>query len=577
MRIPDEQIQRVRDLTDIVPLVEESVSLKRTGRNLKGLCPFHQERTASFTVSPDKGIFHCFGCQRGGDVFAFVMESQGTDFPDAVRYLAERAGVRLEASEESGEIEALYRLHAFAAGFFQEVLYRSPDGAAARRYVESRGIPPAQVRAFGLGAAPDAWSVLGDRARRAGFSSEVLRASGLVLDRRDSSQYYDRFRARLIFPIRAATGRVVAFGGRILSGDGPKYINSPESRIYKKGSLLFGLDAAREKIRKSGQVVVVEGYTDCIALHRAGFSQSVAALGTAFTAQQAGLLARYAGEVILLFDADAAGQAASLKGMGSLFDAGLSVRVAALPMGEDPDSMVATGRTEELGSAVENARDAIAFQLDLLQAELDEASPVIRARKVAPVIDLVEKLSDRTAREGYFGIVADRIQVDVSALRRGGRSGRASSGAQEPSTVSGAERGFDPADYELMRLIMTNECERVFEAIPAAWIADERVRSAYEGLMREYAETGAIDVGALMRSTEDEGLRRFLGRAAADPEPLIESERLVGDLKMRLGKVAGAQERWQIRRQLAQETDPEARLELLGQLNDLILRSRGTH
>ncbi len=326
MRIPEETIEAIRAAIDIVEVVGEYVPLRRRGANWFGLCPFHEEKTPSFSVNPHLGIFKCFGCGRGGDVFAFIQQIEHVSFVEAVRMLAERAGIPLPDGEEEADDPrpALYHALRFAARFYFEQLTQSEAGQVARAYLKQRGIHPEAVRRFGLGYAPNAWDALLKAATEAGIRSEVLEQAGLVLPRKERGGYYDRFRHRLMFPIFSHTGRVVGFGGRLLEPDPeqPKYINTPETPVYHKGRILYGLYQARQALRTQEEAILVEGYTDVIALHQAGIEHVVATSGTALTPDQARLLARYVRRVVLLFDADAAGQQAALRSIELFLERG---------------------------------------------------------------------------------------------------------------------------------------------------------------------------------------------------------------------------------------------------------------
>ena len=308
-------LDEIRSRADILEIVGQVVKLKRTGENWKGLCPFHSEKTPSFTVNPKRNIYHCFGCGAGGDAFSFLMRQERVAFPEAVRTLADRAGVALpdagqRAPEVDGKLEALRRAMALAAEFYTRSLWE-PGGEKARAYLEQRGVDPEVAKRFGLGYAPESWNALLGVMARQGIGEDVLVQAGLILARQNGPGFYDRFRGRLLFPIRDVQGRVVAFGGRALSGEEPKYLNSPETPLYVKGQILYALDVARIAMRERSRAIIVEGYLDCLMAHQHGFGETVAALGTAFTPAQLGLLRRYADEVVALFDADAAGQKAS--------------------------------------------------------------------------------------------------------------------------------------------------------------------------------------------------------------------------------------------------------------------------
>ncbi len=573
MRIGDQTVDRVRALIDVVALVGELVALRRTGRNHVGLCPFHQEKTPSFSVNPEKGVFHCFGCGKGGDVFTFVMETQGVGFLDAVRILAERAGVEIEQSAGHSRAEALYQLNAFAARFFQEVLLRRPEGAPARRYAQSRGIDQELAKKLGLGAAPDSWSALHERALAEGFDPELLKTGGLSVDRRDGKGHYDRFRNRLIFPIRAVTGRVVAFGGRCLSDDQrPKYINSPETPAYRKGEHLYGLAEARDAIRSARTALVVEGYTDCIAMHRAGIVHAVAALGTAFTPRQGELLRRYADDVILVFDADAAGQAAALRGMGVLLSKGLRVQTAILPPGSDPDSLLAQGGAEALREVISRPSDAVRHHLEEFISDLRDAGPAQRVRGVAPLVDALQSIDDSALRDAYLAEVAGRIRVDPRALRRGQPARQISKEVEAPAE---APLELNSSSTELLRLALSDAAGRTFARIEAERVDDSRVRGIYTMLAKTYQESGAVELGRVLAAIDDPAIRSALTAIAASPETeSIDLDRLLDDVAADLQRRADARTRWELNRRLDREQDPARRREILLELTKLLQKKQ---
>jgi DNA primase len=367
-------LEEIRSRVDLVDLVGQFVNLKRAGENWKALCPFHAEKTPSFMVNPKKGIFHCFGCGVGGDAFGFLMRQDRLSFPEAVRALAQRAGVALPSERPTaadGQREALLKAMALAAEFYQDALWTRPEGEGARRYLDSRGVAVEMARRFGLGYAPEGWDHLLAFMKGHAVSEEQLVQVGLVLPRQTGSGWYDRFRGRLLFPIRDVQGRVIAFGGRTMGTEEPKYLNSPETPLYVKGQTLYALDLAKPAIREKNRALIVEGYVDCLMAHQHGFSETVAALGTAFTSSQLALLRRYCDEVITFFDADAAGRKAtqraeelleptaeglawSVTRSGALGDpGGPRLKVALLPSGHDPDSFLraegATAFAERIG------------------------------------------------------------------------------------------------------------------------------------------------------------------------------------------------------------------------------------
>ena len=434
-----QQLDEIRSRVDIVEVVGQSVKLKRAGENWKGLCPFHTEKTASFTVNPKRNIYHCFGCGAGGDAFSFLMRQDRVAFPEAVRTLAERAGVALptagRAPEADGKLEALRRVMTLAAEFYTQSLWER-GGEKARAYLEQRGVDPEVARRFGLGYAPESWNALLGVMARQGIGDDAMVQAGLALARQNGPGFYDRFRGRLLFPIRDVQGRVVAFGGRALSGEEPKYLNSPETPLYVKGQTLYALDVAKTAIRDRSRAILVEGYLDCLMAHQHGFGETVAALGTAFTPAQLLLLRRYADEVLALFDADAAGQKAStrleemmndvmdLQNLGwSVARTGgfektghLPIRVALLPPGHDPDSLLRAEGASALRARLDAARPLLSFVLEKALGEEDLATPRGRANAHARVALILSKVANAEEATALAREAARRLGVDSTQL-----------------------------------------------------------------------------------------------------------------------------------------------------------------
>ena len=364
--IPDEIVEEIRARADIVDVIGEFVALKKAGKEFKANCPFHEERTPSFHVVPDKGFFKCFGCGQSGDVFKFLMERQGMDFVEAVKHVAGRAGVEVREIKRSPEADdpnrPLYAINAFAQDWFRECLTDPDGGAAARTYLEGRGISPEVAERFGVGYAPDDWGALRSAAGKHGLEDDLMLEVGLLNTSDRKKDPYDRFRGRIMFPIESVSGRVIAFGGRDFESDqagAPKYLNSPETRIYRKGENLYGLSWARHAVRRNECALLVEGYMDVVSLVAHGFDNTVASLGTALTPEQARLLARYTKRTLLLFDSDAAGLRATFRAGDTLLEAGLHPGVVTLPPGEDPDTVVRNQGPEALGEYLDQAVDVL--------------------------------------------------------------------------------------------------------------------------------------------------------------------------------------------------------------------------
>src|SRR5256884_754162 len=431
-------LDEIRTGVDIVELVGRFVNLRKAGVNYKGLCPFHAEKTPSFTVNPKKGIFHCFGCGVGGDAFAFLMKQDRVSFPEAVRALAKTTGVTLPEERErdgadSGR-EELHRAMDLAAHFFAEGLWK-PSSERPREYLAKRGIDPEVARRFGLGLSPEGWDGLLTFMRGQHVATETLESTGLVVRREGGTGVYDRFRGRLMFPIRDLQGRVVAFGGRAFGDEQPKYLNSPETAIYTKGNLLYAADIARTTVRDKNRALLVEGYVDCLMAHQHGFTETVAALGTAFTPAQLGLLKRYCDDAILFFDADAAGSRAAERAeelleptgssmawavnrTGALESSGaLRLRVALLPVGHDPDTFLRTTGAAAFEERIGAARSLLSYALDRTIADPEGATgPRARTNAFARAALMLAKVGDAQEAAQLSREAAQKLGVDATQL-----------------------------------------------------------------------------------------------------------------------------------------------------------------
>lgn len=421
--IPGEFVDEVRSRIDIVELVSQYVHLKKSGRNFFGLCPFHPEKTPSFSVAQDKQIFHCFGCGEGGNVFGFLMKMEGLTFPEAVRQLAARAGLRVPGVEYSGETEKrrlkekLMQVVQLAAGFFQHILDHPQAGKVAREYLAKRGISLETATRFGLGYAPENPGSLKNFLGKGKFTISELVAAGLLVER-DNGRIYHRFRNRLIFPIHNQRGEVIAFGGRLLGQGQPKYLNSPETPLFDKSKNLYAFHLARESIRKENRAIIFEGYMDVITAHQAGISNAVASLGTSLTEAQARLLRNQAQEAIIVYDADIAGQAATWRGLEILRQAGCLVKVGRLPQGLDPDDFI-----RKYGAAAFR-REILDGALLLGEYQIESLAEQYDLRKEEGRIHFIDKLTaalcvvpNAIEREGYLEKAAMLLQVPVETVR----------------------------------------------------------------------------------------------------------------------------------------------------------------
>jgi len=421
----DDVVEEVRSRIDIVDVISEHVALRRAGRNYVGLCPFHDEDTPSFNVSPDRQMFYCFGCQKGGDVFTFVMEHRGLDFRQALELLAERAGVTLpdralspEQRRLQAQRKALLDVMERAARYFENLLLRAPSAEGARQYLHRRGLEAGTVRSFGLGWSEAEWDALGSALRSRGVAPDLLVEAGLVIRKEDGSTY-DRFRGRLMFPIRDERGRVIAFGGRTLGDDQPKYLNSPETPLFHKSRVLYALDRARGRMRQRDRAIIVEGYMDAVTAHQSGFEEAVASLGTALSEDQARMLVRHAGRIYIAYDADAAGDRATMRGLEHFARLGRasSVFIVRLPQGHDPDSLIRERGAAAFQALLDRAQPLVDYVFDRALQAHDVLRPEGKAQVVRLVAPWWASLESAVARSDYMRRFAERLGVDEAALR----------------------------------------------------------------------------------------------------------------------------------------------------------------
>ena len=420
MAFPASFIDEVVARNPIEDVVGQYVNLRRSGANMFGLCPFHGEKTASFSVAPDKGIYYCFGCHKGGGVINFQMEIEGLSYPDAVRALAERVGMQVPEDEQYQskyrQQERLWALHKEAARFFHSQLY-APNGKAALEYALGRGMPKSTLTTFGIGYAPDSWDAMVKAMRAKGYTDQELKDSGLVTVSQKNGNLFDRFRDRLMFPIIDVRGNVIGFGGRIMKKDdkAAKYLNSPETRIFNKRKNLFALNLAKKS--KLGYLILVEGYMDAIALHQYGFDCAVASLGTALTEDGAALLSRYTDQVVLIYDGDTAGQRATQRAIPILEKAGLQVKVLQMRDAKDPDEFLKKFGADRFKVLLEESSNRVEYQLNAIRKKYDLREDEQRIKYIHESADLICTLGSAVQREVYGGRVAEAGKISLDAMK----------------------------------------------------------------------------------------------------------------------------------------------------------------
>ncbi len=537
--IPEEKISEIKHAADIVDIISEAVLLKRAGQNFIGLCPFHSEKTPSFTVSPDKQMFHCFGCGEGGNVFSFLMKHQGLSFPEAVRAVAGRYGIDLPVYTDrrqrkaASERQRLLNVNRQAFQFYRRSLADGHRGEAVRAYLEKRGILAPAVEKFGIGYAPPGWDNLLRYLTARGVSPNLAQTAGLVVPRRQGGGYYDRFRNRVMIPIFNLAGEVIAFGGRVLDDAEPKYLNSPETPLFNKRRTLFNLQRARTRCRQSGEVIIVEGYFDLIALDQAGVENVVATLGTALTPDHVRVLKGHAQRMVLVYDGDAAGRKAAERSHEIFGRQNVDARVALLPEGHDPDSFVARHGAEAFRKLVAEAPGMFSFLLEAAAARHGDGIAA-RLRVVAELVPVLAQIDDRVARSLYVRELADRLEVPerdiLDRIRGAVRSGAARAGFAEPGPPAGSTTADeDPAqDASEGRFRIERQIVAMMVQHPAAIAEVERRQAVdrfeHDDLKRAAAfllQNAALlqdDPGAAVERMPDDRLRRMLTSMIVGPE-----------------------------------------------------------
>jgi DNA primase len=487
-------IEQIRGANDIADVIGSYLHLKRAGTALKAICPFHKEKTPSFHVNPQRQIFHCFGCGAGGDVFMFIMQYENVDFVNAARLLARRAGIQVQFEEggrpeDADAKETLYKLHEEVAQFYHRVLLEHPSARPARDYLSDRRMGKEIIAQFLLGFAPGRADALRAWAAKNKYTLAQLEAAGLVArGERGEDDVYDRFRGRLMFPIRDELGRVIAFSGRIIEKDQhpAKYVNSPETAVFRKSRVLYALDRARRPILEARTALVCEGQIDVIRCHGAGFTTAVAGLGTALTDEHARLLKRYADSVVLVMDADTAGQNSAMRTSEIFFAAGLSVRVATLPPGEDPDSLILGKGPDALREVIEAAQSALDFQIDVLRSREDVKTEAGLLRVTRAVLEAVGRVPSEVQRDQLLRQAATRLNVSEKALRA---DLRPSTRREAAPRDAGGERTAPPKhvveEVEIARLLAHHpECAGlVRDFLPAAEMSDPDCRVIVQRLL----------------------------------------------------------------------------------------------
>ncbi|MCS1408598.1 MAG: DNA primase [Verrucomicrobia subdivision 3 bacterium] len=543
--------ERIREANDIVDVINGYVPLKRAGANFQALCPFHQEKTPSFSVNPAKQIFYCFGCHKGGDVFTFVQEFEKFSFPEAAKRLAERARIPIEWDEspgarERGQIkEQLYKIHEELAERWHRLLLKDAQGEEGREYLKSRGISDEAVAKFRLGFAANEWSDTLNWAEGKRYSVDLLEKAGLVSRKEETDHRYDRFRRRLIFPITDIQGRVIGFSGRIVDNEekGGKYVNSPETLIFKKGKVLFGLDKARKAAIEANAMIVCEGQLDLIACHVNGIKNVVAPQGTALTADHARMLKNYVSEVILCFDSDSAGQNAIQRSFNDLLQSGTAVRVVRIPEPHDPDSFIREHGSEAFRELTAKAPGVFDYLLDYLCQEHDRSSDSGKNSIVHGMGLAVNKTGNAVLVDTYAQKTSVRLGVSVEAVRSEFTKAIPRSGevfeavAEEVPLVPPMERP-GTLEFWLLKLMVSESdstlAEWLFQHLDLGWVNHDVVKQALGFRLDRLADNRPFDIAELLGEVESPKVASLITEAAADQREIPNKQEQLTDIVLRL-------------------------------------------
>ncbi|MCP4726824.1 MAG: DNA primase [bacterium] len=526
MRIPEHVIDDIRNSVNIVDVIGSVVRLKKAGQNFIGLCPFHQEKTASFSVSPSKQIYKCFGCGEGGNVFSFLMKDQNMTFADALKQLAEKSGIDLskykdtpQDQEKKQQNEELYAVNEFAAEWFVNNLRNTKEGKKALDYLLSRGFKEETLELFGTGYAPDSWDGLINAAHKAKYKAETLALAGLVVSKASSS-YYDRFRDRIIFPIKNEYGRAVGFGGRAMKDqEGAKYINTPETPVYHKGRVLYGLFQNKDFIRKKDMVILVEGYTDVMALNEYGVGVGVASLGTSLTQRQAQLIKRYTKNAILLYDADAAGVRAALRGSEILFGADIDISVVNLGDNSDPDSYLRDNSRDAFLDEIRNRKSIVEFYASSFDKDEKELSANEKVGRIRDMIDLVDNIQDQLKRELMLKEIGENLSTDVKSIfkeyyRKKRTQSRYKKESKEPETESKEIelKDIDPVERRLAQVLVNEPglAKQILKDITELEIRDNRVLSVVDIVKEVIKSKKKYTPADIIAAEDNENFQKFV-------------------------------------------------------------------
>ena len=581
--IPDNILEDILSRIDIAELIAGYIPLKRSGRNFKACCPFHHEKTPSFMVSPERQIYHCFGCNKGGNAFHFLMEYERMEFPEAVEFLAKKCAVELPEKEKvdsrtTNLITQLYKINELAASFYEGIL-DSPAGNAPKDYLLKRGLKPETVKAFKLGFALEKWDALISHLRAKGVSLSLLEKAGLVLSK-EGGGYYDRFRNRVVFPLIDIKSRVIGFGARVLDNTLPKYINSPETPLYTKGKNLYGLNLSKDSIRDKDFALVVEGYLDFIMPYQEGLTNIVASQGTALTHEQARALKRYTHNVVIVYDGDNAGELAALRGLDIFIEEEMNVRVVALPEGCDPDSLVQKFGIQDLKSRISEAKDLFDYKLGVLKSRYSAKDIIGKAKISQEMLVTIHKFKNAVIRSEYVKRLAEELRLEEEALLeelKKVKDDKSYAGLSPVATQKAA--AINPTEKLLIKLMLEESelIKRIKEDLEPADFQNEKISRIVSIMFDLVGQGKGVETAKLMNYFDQDDITHLICESTFLPEVSSEEkETIVNDCILRLKSEKIRQKRQHLHDQIksAQHSGDEMKLQELIQEFDHLVKKK---
>lgn len=588
--IPEEKIREIRESVSIIGVISDYVSLKKKGANYQGLCPFHQEKTPSFSVNENKNFFYCFGCHESGDVFSFLMKKENISFNEAAKLLARRVGIIIpekpltpQQVRTQSEKEELFEINKKAASLYNKLLLEDKRAAKARQYLESRGISTETIHTYGLGYAPDSWDSLTKELRGSSRHLLLAQKTGLVV-KKDNDRYYDRFRNRIIFPIINLSRNVAGFGGRIIETGEPKYLNSPESIIYSKRHTLYGLPNAVKDIKNNEKAIIVEGYLDVLSLHQAGIKNSVAPLGTALTEHQIQILSRYTQNIITVFDSDPSGEKAMIRSLEPFLAHNIAPCLVLLPENEDPDSFVRTNGETAFREKVDNAGLLLDFVIEKIIKKNQIATPRGRTNACDEIVPLLKKIADVMERDIYIQKISRRMNLKEEHIRSRMENVSAKRGfsdieKKKTETASASNKNAELLVLQLM-LCHPKIINIVDKSSFIEELTDTDIKQICSMVLAEHREKGNFSLSSLIEKTEKEDLRKIIAKNSFENHLTGEPTKILEDCIKDIRLKKNIREQEQVRnllRQAEAAKDEKLSIKYLEESQKLLKEKKNIH